>query len=237
MEASKGITTNIPECSPLKQEYVWIPTLLSCFPLLAFLTLLSKPLLLKTSHLLSLFFLFSVFFLFTNPFFFKTTPSFSHTSVFFLFFHFLVLSVFLKTSQTSLSSFFFFLLSFLSLQVPNPQRPLEFSPTLSVLILPNLSTQISQKLPLFSLPNVSSFLPSFKLPSSASVPPHFLSSSALEFPTFSLETPTHLVPIFPRWAATPYNFIIHCPPRIHMDSRWVAINSKKWPKSDIKPSS
>ena len=43
MEANKRITTNIPAGSPLKQEYVWIPTLLSRSLFLAFSTLLSKP--------------------------------------------------------------------------------------------------------------------------------------------------------------------------------------------------
>ena len=43
MEASKGNTTNIPTGSPLKQEHVQIPALLSRSPLLAFSALLSKP--------------------------------------------------------------------------------------------------------------------------------------------------------------------------------------------------
>ena len=52
MEASKGNTTNIPTGATLKQEHVQIPALLSRSPLLAFSVFLSKPPLLKTSHLL-----------------------------------------------------------------------------------------------------------------------------------------------------------------------------------------
>ena len=57
MEASKGNTTNILAGSPLKQEHVRIPVLLSRSPLLAFSAILSK-----TSHVLrSLFFFFLAF--------------------------------------------------------------------------------------------------------------------------------------------------------------------------------
>ena len=52
MEASKRITTNIPTGSPLKQEHIHIPALFSRSPLLAFSIFLSKPPLLKPSHLL-----------------------------------------------------------------------------------------------------------------------------------------------------------------------------------------
>ena len=52
METSKGNTTNIPAGSPLKQEHVHMLALLSRSPLLAFSIFLSKPPLLKTSHLL-----------------------------------------------------------------------------------------------------------------------------------------------------------------------------------------
>ena len=65
-----------------------------------------------------------------------------------------------------------------------------------------------------------------KLPS-ASTPPHFSSTSALESPAFSLGTPAYSTPpSVTRWAAAPHKSTIAYLSRIHMDSRWVAINPK-----------
>ena len=86
MEASKGITTNIPVCSPLKQEYVWIPTLLSHSLLLVFSTLLSRPSLLKNlSSSFSPLFVLCFFSLHESLLLQSYFPLFSNLSFFFLF--------------------------------------------------------------------------------------------------------------------------------------------------------
>ena len=94
-------------------------------------------------------------------------------------------------------------------------------PTLSVVTPVESPTQNFQNLPSHSLWNA--FYASFLL--SASAPPHFSSPSALESPTISPRTPTYSTPPpITRWATAPHKSTIAYPLRIHMDSRWIAIN-------------
>ena len=80
--------------------------------------------------------------------------------------------------------------------------------------------------PFFSLLSLKCFL--YQLPSSAFAPPHSSSLWDLEFLTISLETPTYSTPLpVTRWVVAPHKSTIAYLPRIHMDSRRVAINPKK----------
>ena len=184
MKANKRITTNIPTGSPLKQEYVWIPTLLSHSPFLTFSTLLSKPPLLKTCHLLSLLSLFSVF---------------------------------LKTPQTSLPSFVF---SFsLGAKPPETSRLL---PHALVFLLQSLLFGYLQKTP-FLFPTSPLFQKPLKLPLLSIRTTPLSSHSALEISPSTLEPPNTFSSPISRGGQLPsHYFIIPCPLRIYMDSRWVA---------------
>lgn len=110
---------------------------------------------------------------------------------------------------------------------PNPQRFLGiFSPRFSQFPFCSVFSQDSFFLPppsQFPFKNLSDFL-SQHLHHTI-----FLLLQLWKSTPSALEPPTHLVLLFPRWAAAPRNFNMPYSPRIHMDSMWVTISPQNGP--------
>ena len=194
MEASKGNTTNIPAGSPLKQEQVRIPALLSRSPLLAFSAILSKPLIFSDLY----FFFFSCF---SRSLCFLQNPSNFSSQL--CFFSFSLGAKPLKTSKLFPHAF-------------------RFCSTESPLVSLQKTPFVFLTSPLFQKPLKLLILSIHTTP--------FSSHSALEKSPSALEPPnTFISPISQGGQLPSHYFITLCPPRLHMDSRWVAINPKNGP--------